>query len=352
MIPEPSSRGATMAPRRIDAKALARALAELPVHIESVLCRFGGLALASYPDGPRPTSIVAISGRGATGYGENVAFTADEQRAFAHRASSLLTLKQEGTTVGHCIADDASPFERAALQSALVDLAMRQQKLSLRDLCGGGVVPRIAELRWVTSFDRLSHPAVHVRAARAASRALEFKIDVDPTWSNTAIAELERQAGVVTFDFKDAGDADLARRLSARFPGVIFEDPPAGSRHDLIARDRGLLTLADVEAAVGRGEIVNFKIPRLGGPIPTLEAIALAQKRNRSFYFGGMFEAGPGREQARQLAALLCSGAPNDLGPLQGAMSPPRPRSPSWVRLDNIGFGGTCAWSQLVPMSF
>ncbi|HEY0708375.1 MAG TPA: hypothetical protein VGG33_16330, partial [Polyangia bacterium] len=178
----------------------------------------------------------------------------------------------------------------------------------------------------------------------------EFKLDVDPTWTESVIADLVRETGVVTLDFKDAGDADLVRRLSARFPSVIFEDPPGGAWHGQIARDRALASAADVDAALGRGEMVNLKIPRMGGPIELLEAIAMVQKRGgHPCYFGGMFEVGPGREQARQLAAMFCGGSPNDLGPILGAMSPPRPRSPSWVRLDTVGFGATCAWSQLVP---
>jgi hypothetical protein len=60
-----------------------------------------------------------------------------------------------------------------------------------------------------------------------------------------------------------------------------------------------------------------------------------------------MFEAGPGREQARTLAAMFCGEGPNDLAPLRGAMPALAGESPSLIRLDAIGFGATCDWEQL-----
>lgn len=350
--------------RHNHAKLLARTLGELTVQVDSVLCRFGTVAVSGYPGGQRPTTIVALSGRGETGYGEHVGFTPQEHTTFYNRIGALVRHRGTTSTVAQGLAEIASPYERAALQSALIDLSLRQHRTSLRDLCGGGTVPRIAPLRWVHSSDILENPALHVRAMRAAGRAMEFKLDVNPNWSDHVIADLGRESGVVTLDFKAAGDAggdvgnaEAARRLSAHFPAAIFEDPPPGTRHPLIARDRQIMSSADVASAMSRGELVNLKIPRMGGPLALLEALAAAPGRNDSlgdrfddrFYFGGMFEIGPGREQARQLAALFCGDAPNDLGPLPGAMSPPRPRSPSWVRLDLVGFGATCAWSQLLP---
>jgi hypothetical protein len=61
-----------------------------------------------------------------------------------------------------------------------------------------------------------------------------------------------------------------------------------------------------------------------------------------------MFEAGPGREQARALAALFCGDAPNDLAPLAGGMASIAGESPSVVRLDGVGFGATCTWEEMV----
>ena len=148
--------------------------------------------------------------------------------------------------------------------------------------------------------------------------AREFKLDVDPTWSDATVATLAAVAGLVIIDFKERGDHQLAARLSTACPEAIFEDPPAGSQHRHIARDRSLLTTADVESAARRGEAVNLKAPRMGGPLAVLSALALARRWGVQAYVGGMFEIGPGREQARQLAALFTGAAPNDLGPDRG----------------------------------
>ena len=67
-----------------------------------------------------------------------------------------------------------------------------------------------------------------------------------------------------------------------------------------------------VATAVGAGEAVNLKAPRMGGPLELLRGLDLAVNA-RDNYFGGMFEVNVGRAQARQLAALFCGDAPNDL---------------------------------------
>ena len=57
-------------------------------------------------------------------------------------------------------------------------------------------------------------------------------------------------------------------------------------------------------------------------------------------YFGGMFEVGVGRRQAKQLAALYCSTAPSDLSLNEAAAAAPRASSPAVIRLDQPGFSG------------
>jgi ABC-type iron transport system FetAB ATPase subunit len=98
-----------------------------------------------------------------------------------------------------------------------------------------------------------------------------------------------------------------------------------------------LLALDDVAAALDRGEAVNLKAPRMGGFITVLRALALVDARGAGAlaYLGGMHETGVGREQARQLAAIYCPAAPNDLAPLPGG----RLSTPGEVALDVVGFG-------------
>ena len=316
-----------------DPRALAERLASLPVRVSGIRCRSGRLAMPEYPGG-RPSTLLELSGEGCAGYGENVAFTDGEQQAFLHGVEGMFA--RAAGLVRSMLRPGLKPYDRAALEAALIDLALRQAGVGLRDLCGVEAAP----LRWVRSFAARPDAAAHGHALGG-----ELKVDVDPSWPESAIIALSREA-VAILDFKEAGTAEMCGRLASAFPHALFEDPPAGCAHARVARDRPLASEADVAAAVARGEWVNVKAPRLGGVLAALEALALARP---SAYFGGMFEVGPGREQARQLAALFCADAPNDLGPLDGALSSMSGDSPSLIRLDGVGFGATCDWSQLAP---
>ena len=97
-----------------------------------------------------------------------------------------------------------------------------------------------------------------------------------------------------------------------------------------------------VARARARGEAVNLKAPRMGGPLELLRglerALALEQAGEPgarfSAYLGGMFEVGVGRAQARQLAALYCGTAPNDLAPnVASARNSQRANSPATIYL-------------------
>ena len=318
--------------------ALAAALGELPLCVETVEVRRRAVPASDYPGGARPSSVVRLGGRGHVGTGENVAFTDDEHARFAARAANLLPAGaftngawrgQAGALVGA----DAQGHERAALEAALLDLALRQAHTTLAALAGGAG----ASLRVVLSFAARPDPAAHVRQLRAAGRAEELKIDVDPAWDAAARAALAREPGVAVLDFKGRGDPGLVAALSPLFPEALFEDPPPGAAHVRVARDAPLGDAAAVGAALARGEAVNLKAPRMGGPLEVLRALERARRAGPTAiaYLGGMFEVDVGRTQARQLAALFCPDGPNDLAPLQGAGGTRRLA----VRLDTPGFG-------------
>ena len=82
----------------------------------------------------------------------------------------------------------------------------------------------------------------------------------------------------------------------------------------------------------------------MGGFLELLRGLDAVPSGTGRAYFGGMFEVGPGREQARQLAAIFCPDAPNDLAPFHGGASSLQGESPSVIRLDQPGFGATLDW--------
>jgi hypothetical protein len=317
----------------VDPRALAEKLGALVVEVSALHCRSGRVALADYPGG-RPFTLVMAAGQGQIGYGEHVAFTDEEQRTFAAQARGWLVAATG--PVAALVKGQAPPHARAALEGALIDLALRQADASLRDLCG------VAEgrLRWVRSFE------ARADARYDAAAGEELKLDVHPEWSAETIARLQGEA-VAILDFKGGGSPALCAQLSRAFPSALFEDPPPGGTHARVARDRPIVDEDAVAAAVAKGEAVNLKAPRMGGVLAMLRGFAVAGDHGALAYVGGMFEAGPGREQARQLAALLSPDAPNDLAPLAGGLAPHRGASPSVIHLDAAGFGATCDWEEM-----
>ena len=361
-----------MKPRRTPPGELARLWAAMPVRLSSVEVRRRAVPLADYPGGPRPSSVVCLSGDGCRGFGENVAFTDEEQDRFMARVPHFLAVVSEnGDKAGHKDDDKSAasvewwtmrlasagpspraPYERAALEAALIDLAMRQGGWSLGELAGAaeGGVP----VRYVASFAASPDPCGQIRRLRRGGYVGDLKLDVDPGWDQRTCEALAAERGVAILDFKGRGTAETVRRLAALFPETIFEDPPPGATPPRVSRD---IAVGDADVALiaaSRGEAVNLKAPRMGGPLELLKGLQLvlqaaetahARRPSVPAYFGGMFEVGVGRIQARQLAALYCSDAPNDLAlnieagadahaAGGGAASPP-----VIVRLDGIGFG-------------
>ncbi|HTA93011.1 MAG TPA: hypothetical protein VK745_25710 [Polyangiaceae bacterium] len=329
---------------------LALTLGNLSVRVDSLHVERRAVSLPDYPGGPRPSCIVRLTGSGCSGLGEHVAFVEAEHDEFARWARAWLQTHRKNAElkVSAALGPDGTPYGRAALEAALIDLGLRQAGLSLHELTG----VREAALRFVVSLAAHAEPQLMIQRLRAASYTGDLKLDVAPTWSDATLAELARDPSIAVFDFKGRGDAAFAQRLASLSPHALFEDPPAGfedrdASSTRISRDASLLNARAVGAARARGEAVNLKAPRMGGPLELLRGLDLAfDPRSTGArvtgYVGGMFEVGVGRSQARQLAALYCSTAPNDLSPnVASDENPSRVRlsPPARVRLDQPGFG-------------
>ena len=263
-----------------------------------------------------------MRGGGYAGCGEHVGWTKEVHDAFA-----AWSRDRAWPRCPHELPVD-EPHRRAAVEGALLDLALKQAE---RSLAVGS-----ASLRYALSFEATRDPAARARAVLAHTPRTRFKVDVDPDWTDTELTALAQLECVDVLDGKGRGDRALWHRVRDRFPTTILEDAPVdlpGPR----ALDRALLSLDDVRRALDEGAWVNVKAPRMGGWLVAIEALELARGRA---YVGGLFEVGPGRAQARAIAALLCPDAPNDLAPLDvdptiAAVAP----SPLAIALDRPGFG-------------
>jgi L-alanine-DL-glutamate epimerase-like enolase superfamily enzyme len=337
--------------------ALASVLESLEVRVESAVVERHAVMLPDYPGGPRPSSVVRVSGGGFSGLGENVAFLEQEQQRFAGHVDGWLRAHATASAleVGTALGAGGTAYERAALQAALIDLALRQAGLSLFDLTG----VREASLRFVVSMAANSDLERAIQRLRLQGYRGDLKVDVDPSWDRRTLEMLARDSHIAIFDFKGRAEASLARRLYAAFPTALLEDPPPdfqepelGSRASRISRDAKLVDEAAVAQARARGEAVNLKAPRMGGPLAVLRGLERALSypplpsesaseagTTPRAYVGGMFEVDVGRIQARQLAALYCASAPNDLA-LNVTSERATPRTSSApIRLDEPGFG-------------
>jgi L-alanine-DL-glutamate epimerase-like enolase superfamily enzyme len=249
--------------------------------------------------------------------------------------------------------NDSHAHRRWAFESAALDLALRQNGLSLADALGREPRP----VRFVVSLRLPDPPSIDPVLRRLELYPdLRFKLDVTSDWDEKLIARLAATAAVETVDFKahydglpvdGAVDPELYRRVAEGLPHAWLEDPaltpetepalaPHGSR---ITWDAPIRAVADVRRVYTRPRMVNVKPSRFGSLRTPLETLDHLDGERIGAYGGGQFELGPGRGQIRHLAALFHPDAPNDVAPLgYHEMQPGLPPSPLPVPADTIGF--------------
>lgn len=312
-------------------------LRALPLRLDAASCATARVAVPSYPDEPRPASVVTLEGGGHAGRGEHVGWTADAHAAFARAVAALRPVTSTFGTWASALAA-LPPYDRAALEAAGLDLALRQRGTNVFRLAD--TAPRA--VRYVVSFGRVADPA---REARAQG-PVELKVDVDPAWDDATIAALARVAVV---DWKLTGRRADHERVHRLLPNALVEDPapdaapwsPSLTRR--LSADATVASPADVAALSPRPVAVNLKPARMGGVLAVLEAAAACRALGIDVYVGGMFELGVGRAQLRTLAALLSPDGPNDIAPIptteRPAARPERLPAPA----DVPGFGDDLA---------
>lgn len=333
------------------------ALAELEVRVDG--CALEPLSFAT-PNFERLTTVVALSGAGHVGRGEDVAYEPETQ--LEHRATAPFVLTGTATLAAWSARLDdlelfaAEPanhasrdYRRWAYESALLDLGLRQAGTTLGALLGRAPAP----VRFCVSS------GLGPSAWLAVDPALEFKLDAGEGWTAEHIAELEALDRVRVVDIKaHYGDAwglspaAAQRQLElvlAGMPGVVIEDPPIDD-HALatlagqlgrVAFDAPVHSLADILHLPQTGWM-NIKPSRFGTIARLLEAIGHCEHHGIRLYGGGQFELAVGRRQIQELAALFYPEGPNDVAP--GAYNAPTaeaglPQSPLAGLGESAGFG-------------
>lgn len=320
-------------------EVLRAALGALAVTIDDAESTVGAVAVPSYPGEPRPHSVLTLRGAGAAGRGEHVGWTAAAHLACRDHALPRVPrgrwpLAAWSAALAGVVPE---PYDRAALEAAAIDLALRQHGVSLFGLVRQPPRP----VRYVVSFARVADPAAEARR----QGDVELKVDVDPAWDDATFAALAAAGRIAVLDWKNGGTRADHERAHRLLPEALLEDPCwelAPWSHAVqrrLAADAPLARAADVHRLPVRPAAANLKPARMGGILEALDAVTACQARGIAVYLGGMFEIDVGRRQLHALAALLCPDGPNDLAPITRAGETPVRPARVAVDGDAAGFG-------------
>src|SRR3954454_18254789 len=253
------------------------------------------------------------------------------------------------------IRDSARFYRRWAFESAALDLALRQNGLSLQDALGRRARP----VTFVASV-RIGDPPslVALRGWLGANPGLRFKLDPTRGWDDDLVGELARLGCVDVIDLKGsyrnvtvamAPEAGLYRRVIEGLPDAWIEDPAVEDgtaelldcHRDRVTWDEPIHSVADIEALPWRPRMLNLKPARFGSVRALFDTYDYCAAHGIGAYGGGMFEQGPGRGQLQYLASLFHPGTPNDVAPSGYNLQAPShdlPRSPLAPEPHQTGF--------------
>src|SRR3954452_9077223 len=217
-------------------------VADLPLRIDQ--CQLLPLARDTSSGFTKVSTVVRLTGNGHEGQGEDITWDQIDQIEQLRRAGDLSwlrgsrTLEEFSTLLGLAdlfpvepIRESSRCYRRWAFESAALDLALRQNGLSLQDAVGRVAKP----VTFVVSL-RLGDPANPglLRALRSLDPGLHFKLDPTASWDDALLAELASLGGVDVVDMKgyyrnatvaSDPDPDLYRRVCERLPQAWIEDP-------------------------------------------------------------------------------------------------------------------------------
>jgi hypothetical protein len=294
----------------------------------------------------RVSTTVVLRGAGEEGRGEDVTYTPEDHDWFPQLdPPGKTTLGELSSLVAGLQFFEGEPkmaasldYRRWAFESAALDLALRQNGLSL----GAALELEYRPVRFVVStrddaFAWLEH-----------NPELELKLDPESEWERPFMERLAATGRVRVLDLKayyrgtvvdQPPDPKLYAAVVELFPDVVIEDAALdGECGDILRDEAGRLSfdapihsVADVEALAIRPGWMNIKPSRFGSASRLLECIEFCDANGIRMYGGGQFELGVGRRHIQVLASLFYADGPNDVAPSEYNAGGPRaglPRSP------------------------
>jgi len=288
----------------------------------------------------RVTTTIVLAGRGREGRGEDVTYAAADHDAFPaldlYGRHTLASLSE--ALAGAELFPGGPPewpasvdYRRYGVESAALDLALRQEGISLGEAVGRPYRP----VRFVVST------RLDPRDWLAVDPSLEFKLDPTSEWSEDFMRDVAATGSVRCLDFKSyyrgtvvdqPPDPELYARAVRLFPDAVIEDAALvpetrealRGAEERLSFDAPVHSLADVDALPVDVRWLNVKPSRFGTLERLFECIDACEARGVRMYGGGQFELGCGRGQIQALASLFYPDGPNDVAP--GAYNEPEPR--------------------------
>ena len=284
----------------------------------------------------RRTTVVHLHGGGAEGVGEDVSYEEEMQLAFTDDVLPPLAGEHTVESFSALVADQPG-YRPWGLESAALDLALRQAGLSLADAVSREPRP----VRFVVSQNAMPEWL-------AIYPELRFKLDASDSWTDEVVAELAATGAVDVVDLKGLYDgewvdatptAELYGRVARAFPEAWLEDarltdetqPVLEPHRDRLTWDFPIHSVADVDALLFPPRCLNSKPSRFGSVQRLFDFYDVCESRGIAIYGGGQFELGPGRGQIQHLASLFHADTPNDVAPGEYNAGGPRaglPQSP------------------------
>jgi hypothetical protein len=316
-------------------------VAELPLRID-------GYALEAHTrrisdEFERVTTTFHLGGAGEEGVGEDVTYGPLEQRTQQERGADLPLAgdwsfdafsEHVGALDLFRAGEPEFPayrhYRRWALESAALDLALRQAGRSLAEVLEREPRPIVFGVSL-----RLGQPPSFVPGPRRldAYPGLRVKLDATPAWDASLLERLAATGAVASIDFKGAykgtpvdveTDPALYARVAETLPEAWLEDPDLTDPdadaalepyRDRITWDAPIHSVADIESLPFPPRTVNVKPSRIGSVRALFGAYDYCEERGMGMYGGGQSELAQGRGQIQYLASLFHPDGPNDIAP-------------------------------------
>jgi L-alanine-DL-glutamate epimerase-like enolase superfamily enzyme len=299
------------------------------------------------PQFTRPSTIIHMRGRGEEGLGEDVVYDVLDHIAMrdagpVHDLTGRSTLGELCDLLGELdLFTEAAPvrepsrhYRRWAFESAALDLALRQNDLSLHEAVGRESRPvRFVCSTRLSGFGEGSRSTTDpVRRRLEKYPTLRFKLDPENDWDADLIARLKELAGVDVLDLKGLyrgtpvdveTDPELYAAVAEAFPDAYLEDPdindetrPVLEPHaGRITWDAPLHSLADITSLERKPSAINSKPSRFGSLRELMAIYEHCEREGIAVYGGGQGELGVGRGQIQYLASVFHPDTPNDVAP-------------------------------------